>query len=270
MSIKLVCIDIDDTLLNSQGVLMPTTRTAITAAMAAGVHVALCSGRPLAGVRPFLDQLGMTRDDQYVITFNGAVVESVTSTILDDNPLAADAYATLVAYAQAHGLPLNIVAADSAIISPDHDVNAVTVMQAAENSAGVLVRSPNELAAEVQPIRALFVGNEALLNDAEDGVRRQFSDQYEIVRSGPLAIELMAHGVNKGSGVAHLAAHLHIHPDEIMAMGDEGNDIAMFDYAGLAVAMGNGSDEAKAHADFVTASNDDDGLALALQKYVLR
>jgi Cof subfamily protein (haloacid dehalogenase superfamily) len=270
MSIKLVCIDIDDTLLNSQGVMLPTTRTAITAAMAAGVHVALCSGRPLAGVRPFLDQLGMTRADQYVITFNGAVVESVTGTILDEHRLPVGTYRKMAGFAQAHGLPFNIVAADSSIITPDHDIDAMTVVQAAENAAGLLVRSPDELEANVQPIKAVFASNEALLDGAEADVRAAFADDYTVIRAGRQFIELMAPGVNKGSGVAHLAAHLHINPDEIMALGDEGNDIAMFDYVGLAVAMGNGTDEAKAHANAVTASNDDDGLALALQKYVLR
>ncbi|WDF82862.1 Cof-type HAD-IIB family hydrolase [Lacticaseibacillus pabuli] len=269
MTIKLVCIDIDDTLLNSKRVVMPTTRDAITAAIAAGVHVALCSGRPLAGVRPFLNELGMTRDDQYVITFNGAVVESVTGRVLHNKRLPENAYATLAAYAREHNLPFNIVDADSTIITPDRDIDAFTVVQAAENSAGLLVRDVGDLATDVVPIKGIFCGDEAMLDAAEDDVRATLGADYAVIRAGRNFIELMAPGVDKGSGVAQLAAHLGINPDEIMALGDEGNDIAMFDYVGLAVAMGNGSDEAKAHANVVTASNDDDGLALALKKYVL-
>lgn len=75
--------------------------------------------------------------------------------------------------------------------------------------------------------------------------------------------------VNKGAGLHALAQALHVTADQVMAIGDEGNDIAMFDYAGCAVAMGNGSDVAKAHADHVVATNDEGGVAEAIRQYAL-
>ncbi|WDF82354.1 HAD-IIB family hydrolase [Lacticaseibacillus pabuli] len=166
-------------------------------------------------------------------------------------------------------MPFNIVTATSEVITRDRDVGAITALQAVENSTGILVRDPDNLPDGVQAIKGVFCGEETMLDQAEAGVRATFGAQYEVIRAGRPFLELMDKGVNKGSGAAHLATHLGLTADEVMAFGDEDNDVAMFDYAGLAVAMGNGNDAAKAHADYVTASNDDDGLARALQKFVL-
>lgn len=269
MAIKLVTIDIDDTLLNSKGEIMPTTHAAIKAAMVQGVHVALASGRAFAGVQIYLRQLEMTRDDQYVMTFNGAVVESVTGRIVNQDGLSDEAYAAMTTYGLAHHVPFNIVTADSEVMTRDRDVGAITALQAVENSTGILVRYPGELPAGTQIIKGVYCGNERMLDQAEAGVRQTFGAQYEVMRAGRPFLELMVKGVNKGSGAAHLAKHLGLTADEVMAFGDEDNDVTMFDYAGLAVAMGNGNAAAKAHADYITASNDADGLALALQKFVL-
>ncbi len=89
-----------------------------------------------------------------------------------------------------------------------------------------------------------------------------------VVRAGKWFLEMMNSKVNKGNALAQLSELLQIAPDEVMVFGDEGNDLAMFDFAGIAVCMGNGSDEAKAQADFVTASNDDDGIAQAFEKFI--
>ena len=76
--------------------------------------------------------------------------------------------------------------------------------------------------------------------------------------------------VNKGKAVQYLANKLGFAPDEIMAIGDEKNDIPMFQFAGTAVAMGNGSAEAKAHVDFITADNDSDGIAQAFDQFIFK
>jgi Predicted hydrolases of the HAD superfamily len=74
--------------------------------------------------------------------------------------------------------------------------------------------------------------------------------------------------VNKGSGLTKLTTILNIKTEEVMVFGDEQNDLPMFDFAGTAICMGNGSDLAKAHADYVTDTNDNDGIAKALDKFI--
>jgi len=82
MAIKLIALDIDDTLLTSQHNISEKTKEALDKALNQGIKVVLCSGRPLAGVSPFLNDLGVAGDDQYVITYNGGLVETVSGKVL--------------------------------------------------------------------------------------------------------------------------------------------------------------------------------------------
>lgn len=92
MTIKLVAIDIDDTLLSSQHQLLASTKQQVARALEQGVKVVLCSGRPLAGVAPFLNQLGITGDNQYVITFNGSIIETASGKILKEAGISRETY----------------------------------------------------------------------------------------------------------------------------------------------------------------------------------
>jgi len=269
MSIKLIALDIDDTLLNSKGELLDSTKSAVQKALTQGIKVVLCTGRPLAGVQPYLDALKITGDAQYVITYNGAVTESVSGKIVAKHLVANAMYRQLTAFGQAHHVPFNVLDDESNIYTADRDVNWVTVIQAWENKAGLFVRDPEELPADFEITKGLFVGNPEQLDAVESLVETTFGDQLYIVRASGNFLELMHPAVNKGAALRELAGILKLDASEVMACGDEKNDITMFDFAGTAVAMGNGSDEAKAHASYVTGTNDEGGLADAIEKLAL-
>ncbi|WP_103752182.1 Cof-type HAD-IIB family hydrolase [Lactobacillus panisapium] len=266
--IKLVAIDVDDTLLNSNGKLLESTITTIKKAVNQQVKVVLCSGRPLAGVKHFLNELDIVTDDQYVITFNGAVIESVTGKLLKKAGLDFATYQKIDQYSYDHNVSYNIVDADSNIITSNLDVNWITVVQAWENSAGVLVRKPAELTKDHQIIKAVFGDGKEKLDQIENDVVKEFGQDNYVVRAHPYFLEVMHQNVNKGAALEFLAEKLGIKTSEILAIGDEQNDIPMFNVAGTAVVMGNGSDAAKKHADYVTSTNDDDGIKQAFDKFV--
>lgn len=267
--IKLIALDIDDTLLTSQRHILPTTKQAVQDALAQGIKVLLCTGRPLAGAKPFLDELGIAGDEQYVITYNGAVTETVSGQVMAKHLLDNAAYREITAYGQAHHLPTNVLDAHSNIYTANRDVDWWIVEQAAENEAGLFIRQPDELPADFAIAKGAFVGPESLLDAHEAAVKAAFQDRFYVVRAGRNFIELMDPTVNKGQALSDLAAQLNLTAENVMAVGDEGNDLPMFDFAGVAVSMGNGTAEAKAHADYVTAANDDDGLAQAIRKFAL-
>ncbi|KRO15612.1 Cof-type HAD-IIB family hydrolase [Lacticaseibacillus saniviri] len=268
--IKLIAIDIDDTLLSSKHDLLPTTIDAIQAALAQRIKIVLCTGRPLAGVTPFLKTLGIQGDDQFAITYNGAVIESVAGHIIAKRLIDNAAYRAMTSFGRTHQIPFNIVAPDSAIYTADHDVNAFIVMQAAENSAGLFIRQPDELASDFAIAKGSFVGDATMLDQVAPMVTAAFSPQLAVIRTAPNFLEVVHPEVNKGAALQQLAEHLQLTPQEIMAVGDERNDIPMFDFAGTAIAMGNGNAIAKQHADAVTDTNDNDGLAKAIRQYALR
>lgn len=270
MTIKLVALDVDDTLLNSQGHILASTKHALQTLLEEGVKVVLCSGRPLRGIQPFLNELGISGADQYAITYNGSVIESLAGDILSQKGLSNDEYRHIDAYANEQHIQYYVLDQDGEVYTSNRDVSRIAVIQAWENDAGIFIRTPDELADDFTIVKAAFVGEKAALDKVEDGVHAAFADKNYVVRAADNFLEVMHQSVNKGNGLTQLAGKLGISPAEVMVFGDEKNDIPMFDFAGQAVAMGNGSAAAKAHADYVTDSNDEDGIANALQKLVFK
>jgi len=266
--IKLIALDIDQTLLNSQSKITEDTKLALQKALQQGIKIVLCSGRPLAGVSPFLKELGVSGDEQYVITYNGALIETVSGKILSRQILTNADYRRIVKYVDDNDMQYYVLDDDSNVYTSNRDINRIAVVQAWENSAGIFVRTPDELPADFEIPKAAIVGEKETLDAYEKPVKDEFANDYYVVRAADNFLELMHKNVNKGSGLTQLTELLNIKPEEVMAFGDEQNDLPMFKFARTAVCMGNGSDLAKEHADYITDTNDNDGIAKALDKFI--
>jgi len=268
MAIKLIALDIDDTLLNSQGKILNSTKESLYSALQKGLKVVLCSGRPLPGVTPFLEELGITGDKQYAITYNGSVIESVTGNVVAQMGLDNKEYRHIDRYAQKHKLQYNVLDQNGTIYTSNRNVNRITVVQAWENNAGILIRNPNDLNPNFSIVKAVFVGETEKLDQAEPEVQAEFGQKNYVVRAADNFLEVMNLKANKGSALSQLTGILGLDPSEVLVFGDERNDIPMFDFAGQAVAMGNASKIAKEHASLITTSNNNDGIAKALTKFL--
>jgi len=266
--IKLIALDIDDTLLNSKGKITAATKKALDKALDQGIKVVLCSGRPLAGVTPYLQELNINGDEQYVITYNGGLVETVAGKVLSRKILDNKEYRRIVKYVTDNHMPYYVLDDQSKVYTSDKDVNRIAVIQAWENQSGILIRTPDELPADFEITKAAIVGEKEQLDQFEAPVKKEFSDSAYVVRAADNFLEVMNKTANKGTGLETLTEILGLDPSEVIVFGDEQNDLPMFDFAGTAVAMGNGSDLAKSHATHVTDTNDNDGIAKALDKYV--
>ncbi len=130
---------------------------------------------------------------------------------------------------------------------------------------GTLLNSRGQIQAIA---KACFVGSQELLDSVEDQVKQDWGQDFNVLRTDARFLELLNPKVNKGQGLKELCERLKIAPEEVMAIGDERNDLAMFAFAGTSVAMGNGNDLVKQAADYVTSSNDEDGIAQAIEKFV--
>ncbi|UQS83857.1 Cof-type HAD-IIB family hydrolase [Bombilactobacillus thymidiniphilus] len=269
MTIKLVAIDVDDTLLNSQGEILNSTKQVIKQALQQGIKVVICSGRPWAGIKIFLQELAIQGLEQYVITFNGGTIATASGKILAQNGITKATYQQIDDYSKQNHLAYNVLDNQSIIYTSNHDVNRITVLQAFENQAGIKIRTPQELSDNVDLIKGAFVGDKMQLDKQEAQVKAQFGQDNYIVRAADNFLEIMHPDVSKGAALRMLAAKLQLSDQEVLAIGDEKNDLAMFDFAGVAVAMGNGSDFVKRQADYVTLTNDEAGIAQAFKKYVL-
>ena len=250
--IKLIALDTDGTLLSSKNKILPSTKRAIKKALDLRIKVVLCSGRPIAGLEHFMKELGIEGSDQYAVTLNGAINRTADGKIMTQDLVNNALYRALTKFAKEQKVPFNIVDPDSRIITADHDVDYFELLQAWENTAPMFIRIPDEMPDNFKISKGCFVGSKEILDQVEPTLREKFrKDLY-----------------NKGNGLKELGEKIGITPDEMIAFGDEKNDISMFDIVGTAVAMGNGSQEAKDHADYITDSNDNDGIAKALNKFV--
>lgn len=268
MSIKFVALDTDGTLLNSNSQILTSTVEVVKKALSAGIKVALCSGRPIAGLKPYMDQLGIVGSDQYALTGNGAITMTAAGEIMTEDLVASSFYRPLTAFALAHQLPFNIVDDQSRIITANHNVHPMVYQQAYENQATLFIRTPDEMPADLKIAKGCFVGSEELLDKWTAPIQNEFGQNLNVLRTDRFFLEVLNPKVNKGNGLKELTEKLEISPAEVMAIGDERNDISMFDFAGTAVCMENGSQQAKEHADYNTSSNDHDGIAQAFEKFV--
>lgn len=266
--IKLIAIDIDETLLNQKHQMLPSTRTALQGVRDQGKKVVLCSGRPLSGVTPFLKEIGLAGDDQYVITYNGGIIETIAGTVIKKHPLASFDFAKIQHLSEQYHVHFNVLDDQSKIYTTNHHLNWYTIGQANENEAGLTVLDPTDLPFTKTLIKGVWTGEPDELDSFEKVVRQEFSSAYYVVRSMPVFLEVSAQKANKGTALADLTAYLDLTPENVMAIGDEMNDYTMLKMAGTAVAMGNANPQIKAIADYVTADNNHDGIAQAVAKFV--
>lgn len=269
MAIKLIALDIDGTLLNSDGEILGSTKKAITRALDKGIRVVLCSGRPIDGLTNFLNELGIKGSGEYVITLNGALIRNTDADIITENLVPNSFYREMTAFGLAHKIPFNIVDSNSRIITADHNVDPMIYRQAYENNAPLYIRTPDEMPEDnIRIAKGCYVGDPSLLDEWEPVIKKKFGKALNVMRTENTFLELLNKAVNKGAALKILAEKLNLSSDEVMAIGDERNDIEMFNYAGTSVCMGNGQEDAKKAADYVTGSNDRDGIAEAFEKFV--
>ena len=133
---------------------------------------------------------------------------------------------------------------------------------------GSLKRISKEESLSTEFYKLLLLGDEKQLNEFETVIPDEWRDEFYVVRSQKYLIEVLTKGVNKAYGLKKLTAELNINQDEIVAIGDAANDIEMLEYAGLAIAMGNASEEVKAIADIVTDTNENNGVIKAIDKLI--
>ncbi|PJG58783.1 sugar-phosphatase [Aeromonas cavernicola] len=265
---KLIALDMDGTLLDHQGQISPRTHAAIRAARAKGVTVVLASGRPLEGMTRYLAELDLISRDDYVICYNGALVQQVADQRIIRSQLLTGADASALARL-ADELVVNVhgFSVTQGLISPR--ISPYTEHESRLIGMPIKLVDFATLAADEQILKVMMIDEPSTLSRAISLLPAELYQRYTVVQSAPFFLEFMNKQSNKGTGVAALAEHLGICAAQVIAVGDAGNDRHMIEYAGLGVAMGNATDEIKALAQHITARNDEDGVAQVIEQFVL-
>ena len=267
--IKLVAIDMDGTLLNSKKELLEETKQYFKDFHKKETEtlLVLCTGRPETGIRPYLKDLGYLEENHYIISQNGAnIYESRTGKRVMDAFLDSAAIQKWIELGKKHGISVMGAGVDYYYCFDqeptewmEFDVKLVS---------GKLKRIPTKESLNTDFYKILLMGDEEQLNEFETFIPQEWRDEFYVVRSQKYLVEVLTKGVNKAFGLEKLAQKLNIQPSEIVAIGDAANDIEMLEYAGLAIAMGNASEEVKAIADIVTDSNENNGVIKAIDNLI--
>lgn len=270
MAIRLVAIDIDGTLLNDNHQLTEKVQQVIAAVRQQGVKIVLCSGRPFSGMQPILEQLHLTGTNDYVISYNGSMVQNVESReIIFAAELSQQDYLRIYCLALELGVHLHVSSNDS-IYTANRDLSPYTIFESSLVKMPVKYRTAEEMLLETPKIiKMMMIDEPDILNHAITQIPATFHTDFTLVKSTDYYLEILNRKAGKGSGLKALAEYLQIRPAEIMAIGDNENDISMLTYAGIGVAMQNAIPAVKKASDFITTqTNDQDGVAEALQQFI--
>jgi Cof subfamily protein (haloacid dehalogenase superfamily) len=264
---KLIAVDMDGTLLNEKKEISNRCQKAIIKLREKGKRFVLATGRPLNGVIQYLEKLNLFDENDYVVTFNGALVQSTkTKKIIFNRPLSLASYREL--YTVSCQLGLNIHAlTDSSVLTPKY--NPFTEIESSINQIPVIEGEVADVDPSTIIIKVMFVDEPEKLDAAIPLLPTWVKNKYSILRSAPYFLEFLDKSVNKGAGVSAVAKQLGLDREEVICVGDAGNDLDMIRYAGLGVAMGNAFDEVKLEADYITHSNEEDGVAYVIEKFML-
>jgi len=269
MSIKLVAIDIDGTLLNSNHEITPRVKDALQQANLQGIFIVLCTGRPLPGVAQQLDELGLYGENDYVITYNGSLVQATKSQkIISRYTLSYEDFLDIEMQARKIGVHLHTVD-DTTIYTANRNIGKYTIVEASLVNMPLKYRTVDEMGPDLNIIKMMMIDEPEILDPAIQQLPAYFSEKYTTVKSTPFYYEIMNKKACKGNALAKLADHLGVDQAETMAIGDNENDLSMIEFAGIGVAMDNATKNIKKAANIQTASNDQDGVAAVIEKFIL-
>lgn len=274
MTIKLICIDMDGTLLVDTQKVSEENKKAIKAAISKDVHVAITTGRLYGCAKLYSDSIRLKTP---IIASNGAFIGDINGDTIFENPLSEDNIRDFLRITSKYDL-FSYLTTNSSILSfkevpEDHMYKMLNktlkkddqiVFHTLDNIDSVYDFHDENILKGVSIEKIDF----CKLNKAKEELKSCSSD-LEIVSSWDNNFEVMKKGSSKGDAVKQLSKFLNIDKKDIMCIGDSENDLSMIEYAGVGVAMGNASEEVKSKAKYVTDTNVNSGVAKAIQKFVL-
>lgn len=268
MKYKMLVLDLDGTLTNNYKEITPRTKEALMQAQAKGIRVVLASGRPTYGITPIANELMLTNHGGFILAFNGGKIIDYTSreTVFEQT-IGKPEVEALYNAADKAGLAI-LTYQDYGIVTTQKDNNYVE-HEAFINKLPV-TQCDNFVEDLQYPInKCLIVGDPTPLHELELQLSKDLFGQVEVYRSAGFFLECVPPGVDKAKSLERLLAMVNIDKDDVIAVGDGFNDLSMIEYAGLGIAMDNAPGEVKSRANFVTSSNDEDGVAKVIEKFIL-
>ena len=269
MKYKLLVLDVDGTLLNDEREISKRTLAALLKVQQMGVRIVLASGRPTYGLMPLAKTLELGNYGGFVLSYNGCqIIKAQNGEILFERRINPEMLPYLEKKARKNGFAIFTYHDDTLITdSPD---NEYIKNEALLNNLKIIREDEFSTAIDFAPCKCMLVSDkEKALIGLEQHWEKRLPGTLDAFRSEPYFLEVVPCGVNKANTLGALLEHLGVTREEVIAVGDGVCDVTMLQLAGMGVAMGHSQDSVKVCADYVTASNEEDGVALAVEKLIL-
>jgi Cof subfamily protein (haloacid dehalogenase superfamily) len=266
MKYKMLVLDMDDTLLNDDHQISAKNKASLMQAQEKGIIVVLASGRPTPAMSKFANELEMSRFDTFMISYNGAVITDLkTNTTFFEQSLSVEDIHLLHDFSKEHQVSIItyingeiIASADSEYLAIEHAITEMPVQIVADFKDAV----------NTQTIKCIMLGEPNYLKSVESKLKLTMPHK-SVSTSKPFFLEITEKGIDKAASLTLLAQKLNIKQSEIIAVGNANNDLSMVQYAGLGVWVDNVDTELRHLADVIVASNNNDGVAEVVEKYIL-
>lgn len=253
-------LDLDGTLTNSKKEITPGVKYALQKFIEIGGKIVLASGRPIYGILPVAQELGLEEKGGYILSYNGGcVTDCVNSETVYQSPLPKDVIAVLASQAKEYGANI-LTYQDEYIVTEDPEEK---YCQKESWINHMKIKKVDNFAEYVDfpVIKCLLTADEEYLQKIEEKMKAYWKDELSICRSEPYFLEVTAKGIDKAMTLDKILAVMGKNKSNLIACGDGYNDMSMISYAGIGVAMSNASLAVKDAADYIAPSNDEDGIA---------
>lgn len=274
MSIKLICIDMDGTLLKDQQTVSNNNKEAIKEAIKRGVHVAITTGRVYDCAKMYSKEIGLNTP---IISSNGAFIGGSNGEVIYNNPLNIEELNKFYNVTNKYGL-MAYLTTNFGVVSdeelPENHVYNVLNKKLSDDEK-IRIETFNEIDIALREYDGKILKGVCVEKNHKDKLLKarkeleSLNSNMEIVASWDDNFEIMEKGSTKGDAVKKLAEYFNISREEVMCIGDSENDLSMIEYAGIGVAMGNAIEKVKVSANYITDTNINDGVAKAIKKFVL-
>jgi len=266
MKYKMLVLDLDDTLLCDNHRISDRNKDMLMKAQKLGVYVVLASGRPTPAMTQYAEELELKKYGSYIISYNGAVITDMhkEATIFEQN-LSKEQIHSLYDFSKDNNVDIITYTSDSIISETrskyiDVEVELTKMIFNQVSCFKSAVTGP--------AIKCLLLEEPKYLKTIETKLKKEKPNK-SISLSKPFFLEVMPQGIDKAASIARLAKKLDIKQEEIIAVGNAGNDLTMVEYAGLGVWVDNVSPELRNCADIIVASNNEHGVAEVVEKYIV-
>ena len=269
MKYKLLVLDVDGTLLNNQKEISPRTLAALLKVQQMGVHIVLASGRPTNGVMPIAEKLELNHYGGYILSYNGGQIINVqTGELLFEKRIDPEWIPYFEKKAKKNDFAIFTYHKD--FILTDKPDNKYVIQEANLNKMQIVGVDNFAEAVDFPPCKCMLASDdEEALIGLENHWKKRLDGVLDAFRSEPYFLEVVPQFIDKGNTLGVLMTKLSVSPEEVIAIGDGVCDVTMLQLAGVGIAMGNAEDSVKACVDKTTLTNEEEGVAVAVERTIL-